>query len=178
MGGELNVEQHLRGPFVHCVGNSQGWGSTALGLSLACFCGLMAPVTHTSVVRQSPTRAGHWGAESRATYPLLSRVRDAHTPVRSCLGMGGREKCPRCVVCPHNSWSLRTRNSDQRGLKNRCHPGCGRDESGSTGVSLACVGPCRAQPRASQWQEKERPVLDIISHWEAYEKVTLAGAQV
>lgn len=130
------------------------------------------------VVRQSPPRAGHWGTESRATYSLLSRVRDVHTPMGACLGMGGREKCPRCVVCPHNSWSLRTRSSAQRGLQNRCHLGCGRDESGSTGVSLACVRPRCAQPCASQWQEKERPVLDIVSHWEAEEKVTLAGEQI
>lgn len=53
----------------------------------------MAPVTHTSEARQSPKRAGPWDSavppESRATYPLLSRVRDVHIPMRSCLGMEG-----------------------------------------------------------------------------------------
>lgn len=106
----------------------------------------------------------------------FSAVRDVHTPLRSCLGMGGREDCPRCVVCPHNSWSLHTRSSAQRGLQSRCHPGCGRDESGSAGVS--CVGPHCAQPCASRWQEKERPVLDTMSHWEAEEKGTLTGASL
>lgn len=56
----------------------------------------LIPETHTSEVRQSPTRARHWSsavyAESRATYLFPSRVRDVYTPLRSCLGMRGREE--------------------------------------------------------------------------------------
>ena len=29
-------------------------------------------------------------------------------------------------------------SSNQRGRQNRCHPGCGRDESGSAGVLAKC----------------------------------------
>lgn len=83
------------GLFVQCLGKfGQGWWSAPEG-PLVCFGDLMASVTHTSEVRQSPTRAGLWGsavpAESRASYPPPGRVGDVHTHLKSCRGMGGRE---------------------------------------------------------------------------------------
>lgn len=89
-----------------------------------------------------PHEGGALGLCSPCAPPVQQSQGYAYTlpnHLRSCLAMGGRKGNVLHVFsllleflepCPISS--------DQRGHWNRCYPGCGRDESGST-VSCWCV---------------------------------------